>query len=132
MSGFLKATVLFSVVTFIVSAAAAFLPATWWCGLPLAIPIGLAAGYIGAYWQNDDPAKTARIARNGAKVGLIAGSAGVVGELLGTVLNSTTGLNVLGLCLTLVMAGMLTVFAWLGGWSWARHEHERQTGYKAT
>ena len=90
MSGFTKATVLFSVVTFIVSAAAAFLHAAW-CGLPLAIPIGLAAGYVGAYWQKDDPAKTARIARSGAKVGLIAGSAGVVGGLLGTMLSSTTG-----------------------------------------
>ena len=131
MSSFLKATGLFSAVTFIVSAAAAFLHAAW-CGLPLAIAIGLAAVYIGAYWQKDDPSKTARIARSGGKVGLIAGSAGVLGGVLGTVLRSTTGLDVISLCLSLVMAGMLTVFAWLGGWSWARHEHERQTGYKPT
>jgi len=133
MSGFTKATVLFSVVTLCVSLAAAFLHAAW-CGLPLAIPIGLAAGYIGAYWQKDDPSKTARIARYAGKVGLIAGIAGVVGGVLGTLLNSTTGPDVIviGLCLALVTAGMLTLFAWLGGWSWARHEHERQTGYKPT
>jgi hypothetical protein len=131
MTGFTKATVLFSAVVFVVSAAVAFLGAAW-CGLPLAIPIGLAAGYVGAYWQKGDPAKTARIARSGAKVGLIAGSVGAVGGVLGTVLSSTTGVAVIGLCLSLVMAGMLTVFAWLGGWSWARHEHERQTGYKPT
>ena len=131
MSGLRKATLLFSVVTFIVSAATAFLHVAW-CGLLLAIPMGLAAGYVGAFWQKDDPSKTARIARSGGKVGLIAGSAGVVGGLLGTALNSAAELDVLGLCLLLLMAGTLTVFAWLGGWSWARHEHERQTGYKPT
>jgi hypothetical protein len=131
MSGFTKATAVFSVVTFVVGALAIYLGAAW-CALPLAIVIGLAAGYVGAYWQKDDPAKTARIARNGAKAGLVSGIAGFVGGIVGGALRSAAGPDVFGLCQALAMAGLLTIFAWLGGWSWARHEHERQTGYKPT
>lgn len=129
MSGIMRATLLFVLVAFSVNAAGAYLHAAW-CGLPLAVLIGLAAGYVGAYWQKDDPAKTARIARAGAKVGLAAGVAGVVGGLLVTVL--ATGFDPFGACILLVIAAMTMVFGWLGGWSWARHEHERQTGYKPT
>jgi nitrate/nitrite transporter NarK len=131
MSGFTKAAVVFALITFVISAAATYLHAAW-CGLPLAIAIGLAVGYIGAYWQKDDPAKTARIARGGAKAGLVAGIAGLAGGIVGGVLNAAAGPDVVNLCLALVTAGLLTIFAWLGGWSWARHEHERQTGYKPT
>jgi hypothetical protein len=131
MSGFTKAALIFSIATFVVSTAAAYLTVAW-CGLPFAIVLGLAVGYVGAYWQKGDPAKTARIARSGAKAGLVAGVAGLVGGIVGGLLNPAADQMVVNLCFTLVTAGLLTIFAWLGGWSWARHEHERQTGYKPT
>ena len=127
----MRATLLFSALTLVVNAAAAYLNAAP-CALLLAVLIGLAAGYVGAYWQKDDPAKSLRIARGGAKVGLVAGVAGVMGGLLVTVLPTAAGFEPIGFCLSLMMAAMTMVFGWLGGWSWARHEHERQTGYKPT
>jgi len=131
MSGVMRATLLFAVLAFVVDAVAAALHLVW-CGLPLAVLIGLAAGYVAASWQKDDPAKTARIARGGAKVGLVAGIAGLVGGLLVTVLATAAGFDPFGACVLLVIAAMTMIFGWLGGWSWARHEHERQTGYKPT
>ena len=131
MSGVMRAALLFAALALVVNALAAYLQVVW-CGLPLAVLIGLAAGYVAASWQKDDPAKTARIARGGAKVGLVAGIAGVAGGLLVTMLATAAGFDPFGACLLLVMAAMTMVFGWLGGWSWARHEHERQTGYKPT
>ena len=130
MSAVMRATLLFAALALVVNALAAYLHVPW-CGLLLAVLIGLAAGYVAASWQKDDPAKTARIARGGAKVGLVAGIAGAVGGLLVAYMAAPADF-VFSACLLLVTAAMTMVFGWLGGWSWARHEHERQTGYKPT
>jgi nitrate/nitrite transporter NarK len=141
MSGTTKATIVFSIMAFVLYAALTFM-GTAWCTPLLAVVLGLSAGYVGANLDKPDASKTARIARNSGKSGLIAGIAGLVGQLAGgwiATINSPTidGMGtVLALvafsCLGVVSLAVFTFFGWLGGWSWARHEHERQTGYKPT
>ena len=67
--------------------------------LPLVLVLGLAAGYVGANWQKDDPSKTARNTRNGARSGLIVGIAGIVGRSLVGLILPAEALTVLDYCL---------------------------------
>jgi hypothetical protein len=123
--------VIFGVAALILVAALAYI-GFGWCMLPLVLLFGLAAGYVGANWQKDDPSKTARNTRNGARSGLIVGIAGMVGRGLAGFIAPVEALTVLDYCLILaVIAGALALGG-VGGWSWARHEHEVQTGYKPT
>jgi hypothetical protein len=141
MSGTAKATIIFSIIALVLYGALTFIRAPW-CTPFLAVVLGLSVGYVGANLDKPDVSKTARIARKGAKAGLIAGGAGLVGQLVGgwaaTISEPTIdGMGtVLALvawsCLGFVALGVSALFGWLGGWSWARHEHERQTGYKPT
>jgi hypothetical protein len=141
MSGTTKATIIFSIITLVLYAALTFIGSAW-CTPFLSVVLGLSVGYVGANLDKLDVSKTARIARNGGKSGLSAGIAGLVGQLAGgwaATISSPTidGMGtVLALaafsCLGVVSLAVLTFFGWLGGWSWARHEHERQTGYKPT
>ncbi len=131
MTGFTAATILFSAIAFVVFAGLA-LAGQPFCALPLAIVLGLAVGYVGAYLQKDDPSKTARIARNGAKAGIIAGVAGFVGRIVAGLLSVSAAMSISDACLGGAVVVVFLLFGWLGGWSWARQEHERQTGYKPT
>lgn len=130
MSGYAKATILFSLIALVAFALLSRINVPL-CALPLSGVLGVAVGYVGAYWQKDDPAKTARIARNGGKAGLIAGVFAALGQLTALVL-AATPFDVVPACMGVITLSLFTFFGWLGGWSWARHEHERQTGYKPT
>ncbi len=130
MSGFSKATILFSLIALIVFALLSRINVPL-CALPLSGVLGIAAGYVGAYWQKDDPSKTARIARSGGKAGLIAGVFAALGQVV-VILFASTSEYFTPACTGVLVVALFAIFGWLGGWSWARHEHERQTGYKPT
>jgi hypothetical protein len=131
MSGNLRAIVIFGATALILGLALAYI-GFGWCMLTLVPVLGLAAGYVGANWQKDDPSKTARNTRNGARSGLIVGIAGMVGRILAGFIAAAEALTVFDYCLIIaVIAGALALGG-VGGWSWARHEHEVQTGYKPT
>jgi hypothetical protein len=131
MSGFNKAAALIGLISFVLGAGLAYLSLEW-CIWALAPIFGLAAGYIGAQWQKDDPEKTARNTRKGARSGLVVGLAGFGGRAAVGLAVPAAALNVTDACVGLLVAGLALVFGGIGGWSWARHEHEVQTGYKPT
>jgi hypothetical protein len=130
MSGFTRATILFCPLAFIAFLLVARINIPL-CALPLAGVLGIVAGYVGALWQKDDPAKTARIARGGGKAGLIVGVCAALGQLVALLLAAST-IDVIPACTGVLVVALFAFFGWVGGWSWARHEHERQTGYKPT
>ena len=141
MSGTTKATIIFSGIALVLYATLTFIGSAW-CTPFLAVVLGLSPGYVGANLDKPDVAKTARIARDGGKSGLIAGLAGLVGQLAGGWMATISSPTIDGMgtvlalaafsCLGVISLAVFTFFGWLGGWSWARHEHERQTGYKPT
>jgi hypothetical protein len=131
MVGHMRAIVIFGAGALILSVVLSYVGLAW-CTWPLLLVLGLAGGYVGANWQKDDPAKTARNTRNGARTGLIVGVAGLFGRVLAGLLLPEQLLSIPDYCiLVAVVAGALALGG-VGGWSWARHEHEVQTGYKPT
>src|SRR5580765_6081362 len=125
MTGHLRAIVIFGVAALVLSTALAYVGFAW-CAWPLLLVLGLAGGYVGANWQKDDPSKTARNTRNGARTGLIVGVAGLFGRVLVGLLLPEQLLTLPDYCiLVAVVAGALALGG-VGGWSWARHEHEVQ------
>ena len=131
MSGHITAIIIFGAAALILGVALAYM-GFGWCMLPLVLVLGLAAGYVGANWQKDDPSKTARNTRNGARSGLIVGFAGMVGRVLVGLIVPAEALTVLDYCLIITAITGALALGGVGGWSWARHEHEVQTGYKPT
>jgi nitrate/nitrite transporter NarK len=131
MSGHFRAIVIFGAAALILGVALAYI-GFGWCMLPLVLVLGLAAGYVGANWQKDDSSKTARNTRNGARSGLIVGIAGMLGRGLVGLIAPAAELTVLDYCLMIVVIAGALALGGVGGWSWARHEHEVQTGYKPT
>jgi hypothetical protein len=130
MSGFTRATLLFSPMAFIAFFLVSRINLPL-CVLPLSGVFGVVVGYIGAQWKQDDAAKTARIARSGGKAGLIVGVCAALGSLAQLLLSSYY-LDIVPACTGVLIVALFAFFGWVGGWSWARHEHERQTGYKPT
>ncbi len=131
MSGNTKATIIFSLLASALFAALAFFGWSL-CAPVLSLVLGLAVGYVGGNMQKDDPAKTARIARAGLRAGLIVGVAGVVGQIVETLIGGGALDTITLGCVGLIAVAVCGFFGWVGGWSWARQEHERQTGYKPT
>jgi hypothetical protein len=131
MPGTIRASLIFGAVAFLLSAGLAYFNLGW-CMLPLTLVLALAGAYIGALWAKDDPSKTARNTRNGARTGLIVGVAGLVGRYLAGLVVPAVAMSVLDLCIVLIVVAGSAVLGGVGGWSWARHEHEVQTGYKPT
>ncbi len=140
MSGFTRATILFSLVALVLAFGVAYFGLSFGagnagmllCTPPLALLLSLSVGYLGAYLQKDDPAKTARNTRNGARSGLIVAIAALVGRVAASFVGPTAALGATDACLALVVVGLGLLFGGIGGWSWARHEHEVRTGYKPT
>src|SRR2546423_21959 len=130
MSGFTRATLLFSLLAFIAFFLVSRINLPL-CVLPLSGVLGVVVGYVGAQWQQDDASRTARIARSGGKAGLIVGLCAALGSLAQFLLASMNG-DVGLACTGVLIVVLFAFFGWVGGWSWARHEHERQTGYKPT
>ncbi len=132
MTGFTRVTLIFSPLAFVafLLLARADVPMPL-CALPMAGMLGVVVGYVGALWQKDDPAKTARIARGAGKAGLIVGVCAAVGQLAALFL-AATSTDIVTACTGVLVVALFAFFGWVGGWSWARQEHERQTGYKPT
>ena len=131
MSGFTKSTLIFGPIAFVLYAAVTPF-GVGWCTPFFAIVLGLAVGYVGSTLSHIDVAKTALIARGGLRAGLMVGVAGLLGQLLGALLSPFDGISWLMSCAGVVAVLVSGFFGWLGGWSWSRHQHERQTGYKPT
>ena len=131
MSGFLKAVSIFSLVAFTTYFGLSYVG---WaiCTIPLALVLGVAVGYVGGNMQKDDPSKTARNVRNGARSGLIVGIVGFLGRVVAGFVVPAAALNFTDACIALGVVAISLLFGGVGGWSWARQEHERLTGYKPT
>ncbi len=130
MSGTTKATIIFSLIAFVLYATLAYIQAGL-CNLISAALLSLSVGYVGAQLDQPDASKAARIAREGAKAGLLMGCAGMIGQFVGGWVTAEVALWFLATtsCLSVFTLGVATFFGWLGGFSWARQNYERQSGH---
>ena len=131
MTGYARSSVLFGLGALVLCFVLAAIGFAWTAGCILPVA-SLAGGYIGGTFSKGDPSKTARNTRNGALTGFAIALLGIAGRLAASfVAPDSAGLNALqdGCLIPLALAvGLL--LGGIGGWAYARHEHERETGYK--
>lgn len=133
MTGYTRTSIVLGVIAFIICLALAYIGLAWaaGCVLPVAALVG---GYVGGTQAKDDPSKTARNTRRGAIAGFIIVALGLIGRLLASlVAPDAAALDVFrDGCLVSVALVVGIVLGGIGGWAYARQQHERQTGYKPT